>query len=159
MTAADDALPTLRDLACELGQVQIQWSFLEGEMRRQLAASNEQKQVLRGPIISHWRAYAQCQREEQCAEHLGEVERIARLRNLLAHGIELASADHRKNATALVVCVDADGTAHTLTIDDIREMAEEIDRVRRSIRSVRSQQNPKRRSHKPRSAPPFLARP
>lgn len=67
-------------------------------------------------------------------EHLNEVERIARMRNLLSHGIELASADPRKNATALIVCIDAEGTAHTLTIDDIRELAEEIDRVRRSIR-------------------------
>lgn len=136
MTATDDTFPTLRDLACELGQVQIQWSFLEGEMRRQLAAFDEQKRVLRGPVISHWRAHAQrlCAEQSVMVEHLNEVERIARMRNLLSHGIELASADPRKNATALIVCIDAEGTAHTLTIDDIRELAEEIDRVRRSIR-------------------------
>lgn len=136
MTAADDALPTLRDLACELGQVQIQWSFLEGEMRRQLAASNEQKQVLRGPIISHWRAYAQrlCASQSAMMERLNAVERIARMRNLLSHGIQQASAAVRENTTAFVVCVDSDGVKHKLTIDEIRGLSEEIDRVRRSIR-------------------------
>ncbi|TCU32884.1 hypothetical protein [Rhizobium azibense] len=67
------------------------------------------------------------------AEHLGAVERVARTRNLLAHGIELASANPRKNATAFVVCVDTDGANRTLTIDEIRGLSEEIDRVRRSI--------------------------
>lgn len=135
MTVADDSFPTLRDLACEIGQVQIQWSFLEGEMRRQLVASDKRERVLRGSIISHWRIYAQCLCEEQSdmAEQLSAVERIARTRNLLAHGIELASADPRKNATAFVVCVDPDGTAHTLTIDEIRGLSDEIDRVRRSF--------------------------
>ncbi|MNL79548.1 hypothetical protein D3C87_2061780 [compost metagenome] len=65
---------------------------------------------------------------------LADVERIARTRNLLAHGIELASADPRNDAVALVVCVDPDRTAHALTIDEIRGLSEEIDRVRRSIR-------------------------
>ncbi|TDW34228.1 hypothetical protein EV128_104235 [Rhizobium azibense] len=67
------------------------------------------------------------------AEHLGAVERVARTRNLLAHGIELASANPRKNAIAFVVCVDTDGANRTLTIDEIRGLSEEIHRVRRSI--------------------------
>lgn len=67
------------------------------------------------------------------AEHLDAVERVARTRNLLAHGIEQVSADPRKSATAFVVCVDAEGATHTLTIDDVRGLSEETDRVRRSI--------------------------
>ncbi len=130
MTAPDETFPTLRDLACELGQVQIQWSFLEGEMRRQLAAADDQPRPLRGPVISHWRVYAQRLAE---AEHLEAVERVARTRNLLSHGIEQVSADPRKSETAFVVCVDAEGATHTLTIDDVRGLSEEIDRVRRSL--------------------------
>ncbi|MCY1300923.1 hypothetical protein D9M69_03010 [compost metagenome] len=67
------------------------------------------------------------------AEHLGAVERVARARNLLAHGIEQVSADPRKYATAFVVCVDSDGTTHTMTINEVHELSEEIDRVRCSL--------------------------
>lgn len=68
-------------------------------------------------------------------DHLGAMERIARMRNLLAHGIELASANPCEIASAFVVCVDPDGATHTFTIEEIRDLSEEIDRVRRSIRS------------------------
>ena len=56
------------------------------------------------------------------------------LRNLLAHGIQSASADPRARDSALVVCAGPDGVRHELTIEMIRGLSEEIDRVRRSIR-------------------------
>ncbi len=135
MIFADETFPTLRDLACELGQVQIQWSFLETEMRRQLATSDGPERPFRGPIIARWRVYAQRMASEQkmMAEHLDAVEPIARTRNLLAHGIEQVSADPRTASTAFIVCVDSEGVKNTLTIDEIRELSVEIDRVRRSM--------------------------
>ncbi|WP_140426941.1 hypothetical protein [Ensifer aridi] len=68
------------------------------------------------------------------ADHLRAVEKITRMRNLLAHGIKSASAAPWERASAFVVCVDPDGSAHTFTIEEIRDLSEEIDRVRRSIR-------------------------
>lgn len=49
--------PTLRDLACEIGQVQIYWCFLESEMRRHLEEAGLQGRLAKGAVITHWRAY------------------------------------------------------------------------------------------------------
>ena len=65
---------------------------------------------------------------------LREVEEVARVRNLLAHGIRFVAADPWEANTAVAVCVGPDGLKHELSIETIRGLAEEIDRARRSLR-------------------------
>lgn len=141
MSDDDIPYPTLRDLASEIGQVQIYWSFLENEMRRELSAAVNQERIARGPIISHWRAYIQSLAAHSnhgvIGDHLEAVEKIAQIRNLLAHGIQSVSADPWARESALVVCAGPDGVTHEFTIEMIRGLSEEIDRVRRSIRETR----------------------
>jgi hypothetical protein len=132
--------PSLRDLASEIGYVQIYWSFLESAMRAQLQAAGIQ--IAKGPIISHWRIHMQ-QLLADPADHgiiasrLFAVEQVAASRNLLAHGIQSASADPWEKGSAFVVCAATDGSLHRLTIEMIRGLAEDIDRVRRLITGQR----------------------
>ncbi|WP_146618537.1 hypothetical protein [Rhizobium sp.] len=137
MDTENGSYPTLRDLACEIGQVQIYWSFLENEMRKQLAAGGMQKQIEKGPIISHWRVYMrQFVGRSDVAHCINEVENAAKARNLLAHGIKSVSADPWEPNSAYAICADAEGTSHKLTLDMIRSLSEEIDRVRRAMRGI-----------------------
>ncbi|MFQ6238262.1 hypothetical protein [Sinorhizobium meliloti] len=140
MSANDKPFPTLRDLASEIGQVQIYWSFLESEMRRELKAVVDQERIARGPIISHWRTYLKSlvggSNHSVIIDHLEALEKIAIIRNLLAHGIRSANADPWMGGSAHVVCTGPDGVKHQFTIEMIRELSEEIDRVRRSIRET-----------------------
>ncbi|WP_145924228.1 MULTISPECIES: hypothetical protein [unclassified Rhizobium] len=133
----DDASnPTLRDLASEIGYVQIYWSFLESAMLAQLQAAGVQ--VAKGPIISRWRIHMQKQLSSKAdlavtASHLKAVEEVAAPRNLLAHGIQSVTADPWEKGSAVVACAATDGSVHRLTVEMIRSLSEEIDRVRRLI--------------------------
>lgn len=140
MSTDDMPHPTLRDLESEIGQVQIYWCFLEAEMRRGLKAVVDRERLARGPIISHWRTYLKSlvssSNHAGIGEHLEALEKIARVRNLIAHGIQSASADPWSEGSAFVVCVATDGVKHKFTIEMIRELSENIDRVKRSIREL-----------------------
>lgn len=128
--------PTLTDLATAIGQVQIYWSFLESEMRQQLAAvgkmpSNKQ------PVVFNWRKMVErgIGDAASCAEIVETLDRISRGRNLLAHGIASTSANPWEENYAFVDCIDLDGTSHRVTIDELRGLLEEIDRFRLLIRA------------------------
>lgn len=125
---------TLHDLNAEIGQVLVYWSFLESEMRNQLTEAGSVTNPSRVPIISRWRAYLSPSTEKTYVDMLSAVDRVAAARNLLAHGIQSVSADPWQEDSATVTCATADRTEHVFTIDDIRELSEEIDRVRLTIR-------------------------
>lgn len=130
--------PTLRDLACEIGQVQIYWCFLETEMRRQLKEAGLQGRLVKGTVFTRWRTYmaelADRSDKSATAAQLGAVEKVSKIRNLLAHGIQSVTANPWEADSAVVVCEGPDGSNHSLTIETIRGLAEEIDKVRRSLR-------------------------
>jgi hypothetical protein len=132
--------PTLRDLACEIGQVQIYWCFLESEMRRHLEKAGLQERCARGTVISHWRAWIVDtpgkSEGSALSDCLTAVEKVAKVRNLLAHCIRSVSADPLEADSAVAFCVGPDGSKHDLTIQMIRGLAEEIDRVRISLRRI-----------------------
>lgn len=68
------------------------------------------------------------------AGYLNAVEKVAKTRNLLAHGIQSVAADPWESDSAVVVCAASDGLKHNLTIQVIRDLSEEIDRVRLLLR-------------------------
>jgi hypothetical protein len=132
--------PTLRDLACEIGQVQIYWCFLENEMRRQLEEAGLKGRLAKGAVITQWRAYmgkvAAKSGKGGLLHYLSAVEKVSRVRNLLAHGIQSVTADRWEADSAVVVCASPDGSRHNIPIETIRGLAEEIDSVRRSLRRI-----------------------
>jgi uncharacterized protein (UPF0216 family) len=125
--------PTLRDLTSEIGQVQVYWSFLEAEMRRQLAETEDARSS-KVPIVFRWRSASATVESSFRSRLLVELDRIAGARNLLAHGINSTSANPWKENSAFVECVAADGSKHRFTLDEIRTLAEDIDRFRLAIR-------------------------
>lgn len=128
---------TLRDLAAEIGQVLIYWRFLENEMRQHLIDTQRPANLSRGAIMSHWRVHTSGPPETAHVLLLSDVERVAAGRNLLAHAIQSATADPRKPGSPAVTCMMPDGTAHVLTVDAVRELTQDIDRIRLAIRRSR----------------------
>lgn len=126
--------PTLHDLAAEIGQVLICWSFLENEMRKQLVEAETTADIARGPIISHWRAHLRRFTRGDYKDPISAVDRIAVGRNLLAHGIQSVNADPWIESSATVTRSAPGGSSHQLTIHAIRRLAEEIDKVMLSMR-------------------------
>lgn len=129
--------PNLNDLKLEIGQVLVCWSFLEAEIRRQLTRSKVSESPLKRSIISQWRDFTRANsmvdNYELSRQFYEPVEKIAGLRNLIAHGIHSLSADPWVKDSATIVCVDPDGEKYRLTIADLRNLSAEIDSIRLSI--------------------------
>ncbi|WP_132276761.1 hypothetical protein [Neorhizobium sp. JUb45] len=124
MSAPELTHPTLKDLKFEIGQVLVGWSFLENTMRGQSKRAGLQKKIMKGPVIVHWRTYP-----DRAEELLKPIEKVARVRNLLAHCIYSLSADPWTANSAVIVCVAPDGTKHSLNIEDLQETCTELSKL------------------------------
>ncbi|PTV70261.1 hypothetical protein DBL06_25710 [Agrobacterium pusense] len=129
MTASEAIHPTLNDLKVEIGQVLVCWCFLENTMREHLKRAGLQKQILKGPVISHWRTYIQSTYPDSAHGLLEPVEKVARVRNLLAHCIYSLHADPWTEGSATVTCAAPDGTLHSLSIIDLRGVCTELSKL------------------------------
>lgn len=130
--------PTLRDLAYEIGQVQIYWCFLESEMRRVMKEAGQKDRLSKGTILSNWRRCLDDLNDTELSavrSFTDKLEMLAHFRNLLAHGIQSVAADPWQENSAYVVCKAPDGTKHTITIDMLRQLAKDIDELRLSLRT------------------------
>lgn len=126
MSTSEAIHPTLNDLKFEIGQVLVCWCFLENNMREHLKRAGLQNQILKGPVIFHWRKYIQSTYPEQAPELLEPVEKVARVRNLLAHSIYSLHADPWTEGSAVIACEAPDGTIHSFSIDDLRATCTEL---------------------------------
>lgn len=128
--------PTLNDLATVIGQIQFYWSFLESEMKGQLAAVGKFPSKKQS-VVFNWRKMMVGTTGDagNCAEMVGTLDRISRGRNLLAHGIASTSANPWTQNSAFVDCIDVDDKTHRLTFDELQSLLEDIDRFRLLIRT------------------------
>lgn len=129
MSAPDPIHPTLRDLTFEVGQVLVCWSFLENTMREQLKRAGLQKEILKGPVISHWRTHIKSTYHDRADKLLEPIEAVARVRNLLAHCIYSLSADPWIADSAVIVCVAPDNTRQSFSIEDLRATSTELSKL------------------------------
>lgn len=140
MSHEEDPQPTLQDLAGGLGEVQIYWCFLENEMRSQLEADGSAEAVAKGPAIIRWRRFMNdlgaSTQHPSIAPYLEALDKVARMRNLLAHCIQSISADPCQHDDAFVLCAGPDGVRHTFTLTLVRELSADINRVRHLTRNV-----------------------
>ena len=120
---------TLNDLKFEIGQVLVCWSFLENTMREHLTRAGLQKQILKGPVISHWRTYIKATYPDRAQELLEPIEKVARVRNFLAHCIYSLHADPWTEGSAAIACRAPDGTLHSFSIDDLRAACTELSKL------------------------------
>ncbi len=140
MSVENSSYPTIRDLAYEIGLVQINWSFLESEMRRQLVVSESDADLAKGSVIVHWRNHLKKvlldSPHPALVDHLKSLDELASQRNLLAHGIQSVSADPWSANSAFVVCRGTAGEMQRMPIEMIRRLATEIDAMRRWLGRV-----------------------
>ncbi|MDR6192702.1 hypothetical protein QE372_005036 [Agrobacterium pusense] len=130
MSASEAIHPTLNDLTYEIGQVLVCWCFLENSIREHLNRAGLENQILKGPVISHWRTYIQSTYPERAHELLEPVEKVARVRNLLAHCIYSLHADPWTEGSAVIACEAPDGTRHSFSIDDLRATCTELSKLK-----------------------------
>jgi hypothetical protein len=133
MTSDTYIYPTLRDLTSEIGRVQVYWSFLESEMRKQLADADDGRSA-KVPVVFRWKTTFAAADSLRQSGLLVELDRISGMRNLLAHGIISTSADPWKADSAFVDCRAPDGSSQRFSLDEIKTLAEDIDRFRLAIR-------------------------
>ena len=128
--------PSLNDLATVIGKIQIYWSFLESEMKRQLAADGKLPSK-KQPVVFNWRFMLESASGDVAVirAEFDTLDRISRGRNLLAHGIASTSADPWTQNSAFVDCIDVDDKTHRLTFDELQSLLEDIDRFRLLIRA------------------------
>jgi len=129
MSASEPIHPTLDDLKFEIGQVLVCWSFLENTMRKHLKWAGLQEQISKGSVISYWRTYIKATYPDRAHELLEPVEKVARIRNLLAHSIYSLHADPWTKGSAVIVCAASDGILHSFSIDDLRAACTELSKL------------------------------
>lgn len=130
MDALEPIHPTLNDLKFEIGQVLVCWSFLENTLRRQLTAAGLEERIAKGSVIVHWRTYIKTAYPDRADELLEPLEKVTRVRNLLAHSIYSLTADPWIEGSAVIVCADPDGILHSFSLDDLRAVCTELSRLR-----------------------------
>ncbi|WP_144578782.1 hypothetical protein [Agrobacterium sp. DE0009] len=130
MSASEAIHPTLDDLKFEIGQVLVCWCFLENKIREHLKRAGPQNQILKGPVFSHWRTYIQSNYPERAHELLEPIEKVARVRNLLAHCIYSLHADPWTEGSAVIACEAPDGTRHSFSIADLRATCTELSKLK-----------------------------
>ncbi|KXG84037.1 hypothetical protein [Agrobacterium bohemicum] len=129
MSAPERIYPTLNDLKFEIGQVLVCWCFFENTMRDHLKGAGLPQQILKGPVISHWRTYIKTTYPDRAHELLEAVEKVARVRNPLAHCIHSLHADPWTERSAVIACAAPDGTVHSFSIDDLRAACTELSKL------------------------------
>lgn len=99
-----------KDVYAAVGEVMMQWGLVEAEMAAKLALTD------RRAIMQRWR---------DAGLSTPEVERMADIRNLLAHGLHGGRAVP-KDGEAHVICIDLNGERRALSVVLLRETARDM---------------------------------
>lgn len=119
---------TLDEVLAGVGRVLLVWGWLETELTATLDATDAPPLTARSPL-QRWRRAAALL-PASLAALTPEIERAARLRHLIAHGLNGAQS----HPTPEVRCRRGDGASVVMPLADLVEAAEEIDRLRLAIR-------------------------
>ncbi|TIO72902.1 hypothetical protein [Mesorhizobium sp.] len=123
-----------------VGEVLLMWGFLERAMRERLALRQANaKPRAKSSTLIQWR-----KAEEQAKgggdlgliQLFAEIEKVAMIRNYLAHGLSSASADPRSNQEAAVVCVMPDGRSRRLTWTEMQVAKDHLHTVTNRVRDL-----------------------
>lgn len=116
-----------RDLHAAVGEVMLFWGFLENAMLKALSEA-ESPTTRRLPIVQQWQAAF-----DPDSEIVGEIKKAAATRHLLAHGLcgLYARPDH--GGEAHVTCRGFDGAVVPITLGQLRETSQRLERLRLGI--------------------------
>lgn len=116
--------PDLRDVTAAVGEVMLRWGFLEAVMLEKLQECGAEIHAT-APPIQQWRR-ANIRFGQTFTPWTDEIERVAVIRNLLAHGLHEA----RSQPEPEVRCRQAGGKLVTISYQKLQDVAQEIDLLR-----------------------------
>lgn len=99
-----------KDVYAAVGEVMMQWGLVEAEMAAKLALTE------RRAIMQRWR---------DAGLSTPHIEELARIRNLLAHGLNGGQA-LPTDGEARVICIDAQGARQPLSIAQLQVTASDM---------------------------------
>ena len=120
--------PSLDQVLAAIGGLMLRWGFLETELLARLDAAGAPPLPARSPL-QRWHQAGD--RLPECLTALTpEIERVAQTRNLIAHGL----AGAQSHPSPEVRCRNQAGASVVMTLVELVEAAEAIDRLRLAIR-------------------------
>lgn len=127
MDNEENVRPDWRDLTAMIGETLLLWGFLETALRNRSAGlAVGQEKPGRATALGLWRT-------SPIPELSDEMESVATLRNLLAHGLISASVDPAHGVTPRVRCRDDSGTVHEITLDELNRLKRRIQLLRFAV--------------------------
>ena len=114
-----------------VGEVMLRWGFLETEMLTKLAASGYGP-IPRAAPLQQWRIVS-ARSASNVSAWTEEIEQVAQIRNLLAHGLTGGHAQPTVEDPG-IVCRDMDGGHHAISYDTLIDTAKVLDIVRHRLR-------------------------
>lgn len=153
---SEPPITDMQKLMASIGSVMLYWCFLEDALTdtiRQLRIVSEGSATLirvRGGFsdrLSEWRGLlSQKTRRnpelaETVAELANEMEKLRGVRNRIAHNLAGANASREDGAEPYIWCAERESAnpaseATRITLSDLVEMAEAMDRCRDRLRSI-----------------------
>ncbi|WP_312217612.1 hypothetical protein [Brevundimonas sp.] len=119
------------DLLAAVGEVMLNWGYLEVEMLKKLEASGHSLLPRVAPI-QQWRtASARC--ASDVSAWTDEIERAAQIRNQLAHGF-VGGYAQPVDGHPCVICRDIDGERKRITYASLKAAAQSLDLLRLRLR-------------------------
>lgn len=119
------------DLMAAVGEVMLRWGYLELEMLKKLARSGHDP-IPRAAPLQQWRIVS-ARSASDVSAWTDEIERSAKIRNLLAHGL-IGGYAQPPVGDPSIVCRDLDGQHHGISYDTLIATAKILDIVRHRLR-------------------------
>lgn len=121
--------PGLVDLMASVGFLLLRWGVLEQGLHRTVQAlgGNPQGELF-GEVLSLWR---DLQRDDLDRVRRIEMELkpVQKLRNLVAHGINGASADYAKHSEPVLFCISKDGDKVRVALSELQGAIRTLERL------------------------------
>lgn len=125
----------MRDLMAAVGEVLLCWGYVEAAIRKRLSViSPADMKASKSPVLLRWRKAEPPTPE--LAELLEEIDRLAIVRNCLAHGLASASANPWQPNEPEVSC-QLNGVSRTIPLSQLQETARSLHRVSHAIHTIR----------------------
>jgi hypothetical protein len=134
MTDAPPPGPDMRDLMAEVGHVLLTWGYVEAAFRERLAKIEPTDiKPSKTPVLTRWRKAEP--KTPAFVELSAEIERLAAIRNCLAHGLSSASANPWGSEEPEVVCKMPEGEV-TISLSTLQEAQRGLHRASHRVRAL-----------------------
>lgn len=126
--------PDMRDLMAAVGEVLLCWGYVENAILDRIASiGSDAAKPSKTSVLVRWKQTETDTTE--MAQLLEEIERMADIRNSLAHGLASASVDPKDTQGAAVVCRTPSGERR-IPFTTLIETRDCLSRLSHSVREL-----------------------